>query len=247
MLQRKGCVRPPATSRVRRLQSLEHRLSLPDTSQLLSRLAAVVQDDDLHGKETIDLSEVEVQKKEEEELYEKSRQSIHEEEEYTPTAAPMETELYEALGVVPDSSPGQIKKAYYKLAMTHHPDKGGDTDKFQKIGDAYQVLSDVTSRKKYDEKGMAGLEKQNMMDPGVVFMMMFGDSQFEHLVGDLAIVQQQRLADKGLEPAALAAKLKELHSSACKPPVLAAPKLAALPVRGAGPRARASCQGGSTH
>jgi len=175
-------------------------------------LKAVVQDDDLHGKETIDLSEVEVQKKEEEELYEKSRQSIHEEEEYTPTAAPMETELYEALGVVPDSSPGQIKKAYYKLAMTHHPDKGGDTDKFQKIGDAYQVLSDVTSRKKYDEKGMAGLEKQNMMDPGVVFMMMFGDSQFEHLVGDLAIVQQQRLADKGLEPAALAAKLKELQT-----------------------------------
>ena len=32
-----------------------------------------------------------------------------------------------------------IKKAYYKLAMTHHPDKGGDTEEFQKIGDAYQA------------------------------------------------------------------------------------------------------------
>ena len=63
------------------------------------------------------------------------------EQEYTPTATPKETEMYEALGVQPDSSAGQIKKAYYKLAMTHHPDKGGDTEEFQKIGDAYQVLT----------------------------------------------------------------------------------------------------------
>ena len=110
------------------------------SSQLLTRLAAVVEDDDLHGKETIDLSVVESQRKEEEELYEKSRKSIDEdEEEYTPTATPKETQMYEALGVQPDSSAGQIKKAYYKLAMTHHPDKGGDTEEFQKIGDAYQV------------------------------------------------------------------------------------------------------------
>ena len=107
---------------------------------MLTRLAAVVEDDDLHGKETIDLSVVESQRKEEEELYEKSRKSIDEdEEEYTPTATPKETQMYEALGVQPDSSAGKIKKAYYKLAMTHHPDKGGDTEEFQKIGDAYQV------------------------------------------------------------------------------------------------------------
>ena len=108
---------------------------------MLTRLAAVVEDDDLHGKETIDLSTVESQQQQEEELYEKSRNSINEEEEpeYTPTATPKETEMYEALGVQPDSSAGQIKKAYYKLAMTHHPDKGGDTEEFQKIGDAYQA------------------------------------------------------------------------------------------------------------
>lgn len=83
---------------------------------------------------------VESQRKEEEELYEKSRKSIDDDdEEYTPTATPKETQMYEALGVQPDSSAGQIKKAYYKLAMTHHPDKGGDTEEFQKIGDAYQV------------------------------------------------------------------------------------------------------------
>ena len=43
------------------------------------------------------------------------------------------------------------------------------------------MLSDASSRKKYDLKGRAGLEKP-MVDPGVVFAMMFGDSQFEHLV-----------------------------------------------------------------
>ena len=53
---------------------------------------------------------------------------------------------------------------------------------------ACQVLSDTTSRKKYDLKGRAGLEKQ-MVDPGVVFKMMFGDSMFEHLVAELAIVR----------------------------------------------------------
>jgi len=175
-------------------------------------IKAVVEDDDLHGKQTIDLSAVEVQRQEEEELYENSRKSVEEVEHYEPTATPKETELYEVLGVSPDSSAGQVKKAYYKLAMTHHPDKGGDKEAFQKVGDAYQILSDASSRKKYDEKGMAGLEKRQMVDPGVVFMTMFGDNQFNHLVGELGIVQQQRLADKGLEKAALGAKLKELQA-----------------------------------
>ena len=137
----KGWLRPPATSRVHSAAVVRTSTACSTiSSQLLTRLAAVVEDDDLHGKETIDLSVVESQRKEEEELYEKSRKSIDEdEEEYTPTATPKETQMYEALGVQPDSSAGQIKKAYYKLAMTHHPDKGGDTEEFQKIGDAYQV------------------------------------------------------------------------------------------------------------
>ena len=57
---------------------------------MLTRLAAVVEDDDLHGKETIDLSTVASQQQQEDELYEKSRNSINEGEEgeYTPTATP---------------------------------------------------------------------------------------------------------------------------------------------------------------
>jgi len=178
-------------------------------------VAAIVSDDDLHGKEKIDLSQVDAAATEE---YDKSRASVdkaldEEAPEYTPTATPKESELYIALGVAPDSTPGQIKKAYYKLAMKEHPDKGGDKEKFQAIGDAYQVLSDPEKRKKYDEKGMAGLEDQQLADPGIVFAMMFGEAQFGHLVGDLAVVSAQRVEAEGLEGKAKADKLKELQKA----------------------------------
>jgi len=67
-----------------------------------------------------------------------------------------ETELYDILGVKPNATSNEIKKAYYKLARETHPDKVGDTDpnakeKFQKVGHAYQVLIDEGNRKKYDE------------------------------------------------------------------------------------------------
>ena len=112
-------------------------------------VAAIITDDDLHGKTTIDLAAVEVEAQEE---YRKSRKLVEgeaEAPEYTPTATPKERGLYEALGVEPDASAAKIKKAYYKLAMKEHPDKGGDKEKFHAIGDAYQVLSDVPKRKKY--------------------------------------------------------------------------------------------------
>lgn len=48
--------------------------------------------------------------------------------------------LYENLGVPPNATPDQIKKAYRTLAQKHHPDKdGGDADAFQKVQSAYDV------------------------------------------------------------------------------------------------------------
>ena len=62
------------------------------------------------------------------------------------------TNLYEALGVKPDASQDEIKKVYRKLAVQHHPDKGGDPERFKKITEAYTVLSDNNKRREYDNQ-----------------------------------------------------------------------------------------------
>lgn len=61
---------------------------------------------------------------------------------------------YEVLGVVASASAGEVRKAYHRLARQYHPDKtGGDeasAEKFKRILEAYEVLSDVRERQKYD-------------------------------------------------------------------------------------------------
>ncbi len=59
-------------------------------------------------------------------------------------------EYYNTLGVEKTANQDEIKKAYRKLASQHHPDKGGDTAKFQKIQAAYETLSDSNKRAEYD-------------------------------------------------------------------------------------------------
>lgn len=59
---------------------------------------------------------------------------------------------YETLGVGESSSPDEIKRAYRKLASQHHPDKGGDTAKFQAIQSAYDILQDPAKREQYDHE-----------------------------------------------------------------------------------------------
>jgi len=57
---------------------------------------------------------------------------------------------YNTLGVSKTATPDEIKKSYRKLASLHHPDKGGDTAKFQQIQTAYDILSDQQKRQEYD-------------------------------------------------------------------------------------------------
>ena len=57
---------------------------------------------------------------------------------------------YETLGVPKGASEEEIKRAYRKMAGQHHPDKGGDTIKFQEIQSAYETLSDPQKRQQHD-------------------------------------------------------------------------------------------------
>lgn len=66
----------------------------------------------------------------------------------------MTKDYYDILGVGKSASPEEIKKAYRKLALQHHPDKSnGDDKKFKEINEAYQVLSDPAKRQRYDQFG----------------------------------------------------------------------------------------------
>lgn len=68
----------------------------------------------------------------------------------------MAEDYYDILGVSRGASQEEIKKAYRKLAHKHHPDKGGEEEKFKKINEAYNVLSDEKKRSQYDQFGKAG-------------------------------------------------------------------------------------------
>jgi DnaJ-class molecular chaperone len=62
------------------------------------------------------------------------------------------TNYYEILGINADADADTIKRAYRSLASKHHPDKGGDTARFQEIQTAYDTLSDPERRSQYDHQ-----------------------------------------------------------------------------------------------
>lgn len=82
-----------------------------------------------------------------------------------------EVNYYDVLGLPRNSSDEDIKKAYRKLAMKWHPDKNRDNAeeaarKFQDIGEAYDVLSDMEKRAIYDRYGYDGLKNGVPMGDG---------------------------------------------------------------------------------
>jgi len=110
-------------------------------------------------------------------------------------------DYYEILGVPKNASDDEIKKAYRKLAMKHHPDRnqgdgGKDSEaRFKEAKEAYEMLSDAEKRAAYDQFGHAGVDP-NMRGPGAGaegfggFAEAFGD-----IFGD--IFGQQRGGGRG--------------------------------------------------
>ena len=97
-------------------------------------------------------------------------------------------DFYEVLGLSKGASDDEIKKAYRKLAMKHHPDRNqGDKAKeaeaqFKEVKEAYEMLSDAQKRAAYDQYGHAGVDPN--MRGGAEGFGGFGDA-FGDIFGDI--------------------------------------------------------------
>ncbi|MCQ4313036.1 molecular chaperone DnaJ [Pseudomonas stutzeri] len=94
-------------------------------------------------------------------------------------------DYYEVLGVERGASEAELKKAYRRLAMKHHPDRNpGDKaaeDAFKEANEAYEVLSDASKRQAYDQYGHAGVDPQMGAGAGAAY----GNANFSDIFGDV--------------------------------------------------------------
>ena len=102
------------------------------------------------------------------------------------------TDYYQTLGVDRTATPEAIKKAYRRLASQHHPDKGGDKNKFQEIEEAYRTLGDPQRRAQHDNPnpfggmGAQGFNFESIFD-------IFG-TRFQHPHQHQQRMQQARMS-----------------------------------------------------
>ncbi|XP_024032708.1 chaperone protein dnaJ 10 [Morus notabilis] len=128
-----------------------------------------------------------------------------------------ETEYYDVLGVASSASEDEIRKAYYLKARQVHPDKNPNdpqaAERFQVLGEAYQVLSDPVQRDAYDRNGKYSISRESMLDPTAVFALLFGSELFEDYIGHLAVASMasSELVGENENPEKLHDKLKAVQ------------------------------------
>ncbi|KAF4622129.1 hypothetical protein D9613_009098 [Agrocybe pediades] len=119
---------------------------------------------------------------------------------------PLETGYYDILGVPVTATTDDIKKAYRRLAIKHHPDKNPDDPdaeaRFKDIAIAYQTLSDDALRRKYNEFGpKESAPEGGYVDPEEVFGAIFGGERFVPIIGHISLARDMKTALQEAEDA----------------------------------------------
>ncbi|ESS34213.1 DnaJ domain-containing protein [Toxoplasma gondii VEG] len=117
----------------------------------------------------------------------------------------VDRELYDVLEISTDATQDEIRRQYYRLARKYHPDKNREDPeakvKFQKVGEAYQVLGDEERRAQYDKFGSAAAQDMPLIDSSLFFMMLFGSEELEPYIGKLKMAMFVEMVDKDAKQA----------------------------------------------
>ncbi|KAG9052225.1 hypothetical protein FS842_010295 [Serendipita sp. 407] len=139
---------------------------------------------------------------------------------------PVDTKYYDILGVTPEATDSDLKKAYRKQAIKYHPDKNPSPDaeeKFKDIAKAYQVLSDSNLRAAYDKYGIqengplgSGTGPE---DPSAFFAAVFGGERFYDYIGEISLMKEMTSVTEVMMTDEERAEMeKELRGGQTSPP-----------------------------